>query len=121
MHNIAICRQSVIRFQEALIIQFKRINYCNINFRSFNVSNYFSLKNVTALSLKADVVHCPKVSCDKTQSYIGRTKRHLAVRVQEHLSVKLGKSTIHENISSYADCHSCSNSNYYAYAQANTS
>ena len=68
--------------------------HCNINFRSFKVSNYFSLSDVSPFTLKANVVYCFIASCEKTQSYIGKTKRHLAVRVQEHLSVKSGKSAI---------------------------
>ena len=36
-------------------------------------------------------------SCDKTKSYIGKTKRHFAGRVEEHL---FGKSAIYEHISS---------------------
>ena len=64
---------------------------------------YSSLKDVTPLTLRANV-HCLKGSCDKTQSYIGRTKRHLAVRFHEHLSEKSGKCAIHEHISSCKDC-----------------
>ena len=94
-------------FKKAFITQFKRINYhCNVNFGSFKVSNYFSLKDVTPLTHNANVVYCLKGSCDKTQSYIGKIKRHLAVR--EHLSGISGKSAIHEHISSCKDCHSCS-------------
>ena len=52
--------------------------------------------------------------------YIGRTKRHVAVRVQEHLSGESGKSAIHEHLSSCKDCHSCSISNFYAISLANT-
>ena len=77
-------------FKKALVTQFKTINYhCNVSFRTFKVSSYSSLKDVTPLTLRVNVVHCCRGSCDKTQSYIGRTKRHLAVRVQEHLSVKI--------------------------------
>ena len=61
-----------------------------------------------------------KGSCDMTQSYIGRAKRHLAVRVQVHLSGKSGRSAIHAHISSCKGCHSCSISNIYTLAQANT-
>ena len=64
------------------------------------VSNYFSLKDVTPLTLKANVVYCFKGSCDETQSYIGKKKKHLAVRVEEHISGKSGISAIHEHISS---------------------
>ena len=77
----------------------------------------FSLKDVTTLTHKANVVYCLNGSCDMTQSYIGKTKRHLAVRVQQHLS---GKSAIHDHISSCKGCHSCSISNYYTISQANT-
>ena len=87
-------------FKKALITQFQRINYhCNI--RTFNVSNYYY------------VVYHPKGSCDETQSYIGETKRRLAVRVQENLS---GKSAMHEYISSCTDCHSYSINNFYVLA-----
>ena len=55
--------------------------------------------------------------CDKIQSYIGRTKRHLAVKVQEHLP---GKSVIHEHISSCKDCQSFSISNFYIISQVNS-
>ena len=104
MHNIANVGNASLVFKKALITQFKIINYhCNVNIRSFKVSNYFLLKDVTSLALKANVVYCLKGSCDKTQFYIGKTKRHLTVRVQEHLS---GKSAIHEHISSSKDCHS---------------
>ena len=63
------------------------------------------------------LVYCFKGPCDKTQFYIGKTKRHLAMRVQEHLS---GKSAIPEYISSSKDCHSCSISNFCIISQANT-
>ena len=72
------------------------------------------------LTPKANVIYCLKVSCDKIQSYIGRTKTHLAMRVQEHLSGKSGKSSIHEHISSCKDRHSSSISNFYTLAKANT-
>ena len=72
------------------------------------------------ITLKANVVYCLKGSCDKIQSYIGKTKRHFAERVQEHLSGKSGKSTIHEHISSCKNCHSCSIINFYTLTQANT-
>ena len=85
MHNIAICRQCIFNFQKALVIQFKKINYhCNVNLRTFKVSNYFSLNDVTPLTHRANVVYCPKVSYNNTQSYIGKTKIHVAVWVQEH-------------------------------------
>ena len=112
---------SIIIYFPTIITQFKRINYhCNVNFRSSKDSNYFSLKDVTPLTLMANVVYSFKEFCDKTQPYICKTKRHLAVRVQEHLSGKSGKSANNENISSCKDCHSCYISNFYTFAQANT-
>ena len=75
------------------------------------------MKDATPLTLKANIVYCSKWFCDKTQSYIGKTKRHLAVKVQKHLS---GKSAIHEHISSCKDCHSYSISDFYTIYQANT-
>ena len=50
------------------------MNYHYINFIPFKVSNYSSLKDVTPLTLNDNVVHYLKGSCDKTQSYIGKTK-----------------------------------------------
>ena len=66
------------------------MNYRDVSFRSFNVSNYFSLMDMTPLTLKAYVVYYFKLSCDKMQSYIGKTKIHLPMRVQEHLSMTSG-------------------------------
>ena len=61
-------------FIKALITQFKRKKYhCNVNFRSYKVYNYFSLKDMIPLTHKANDVYCLKGSCDKTQFYIGKT------------------------------------------------
>ena len=76
--------------------------------------------DVTPLTLKANIIYCLKGSCDKIQSYIGRAKGYVAVKVQEHLSGKSGKSAIHEHISSCKDCHSCSISIFYIISQANS-
>ena len=54
------------------------------------------MKDETPLALQADVVYHFEGSCDKNQTYIGRTKRHLATRVREHLS---GNSANFEHIS----------------------
>ena len=67
--------------------------------------------------LRFRVVYCFRGFCDKTQSYIGKTRRHLVVRVQEHLS---GKSAIREHISSCKDRHSCSIGNFCIKSQVNT-
>ena len=103
-------------FKKALFTLFKKVHYhCNVDFRTYEVSNYFSLNDVTPLTLGANVVYCFKGSRDKTQSYIGKTKRHLVTRVQEHLS---GKSAIGKHTSSCKDCHSCSISNFYPLTQS---
>ena len=108
-------------FKKSLITQFERIDYhCNVNFILFNVSNYFSLKDVTPLALRANVVYCLKGSCDKSQSYIGKTEGHLAMRIQEHPSGKSRKYAIHEHITSCMDCHSFSISYFYILAHAYT-
>ena len=63
-------------------------------FKTFKVQNYYSLKDETPLAkkkLQANVVYLFEGSCDKNQTYIGKTKRHLATRVREHFS---GYSTI---------------------------
>jgi len=64
-----------------------------VTFRSFKVGNYFSLKSATPVNLKAKVIYKFQSSCDRNLSYIGKTKRHLAIRVTEHLSDK-SKSAI---------------------------
>ena len=53
-------------------------------FTSFKVGMYFSLKDVTPLSLSSNVVY--KFTClrDVNVSYIGKTKWHLVTRVREH-------------------------------------
>ena len=57
-----------------------------IVFSSFKVGNYFSLKSKTPLGLRAKVVYQYQCSCDRTLSYIGKTKRHLATRCKEHFT-----------------------------------
>ena len=69
---------------------------CSI-FNTFKVQNYFSLKDETPLALQANVVYLFEGSCDKNQTYIGKTKIHLTTRVREHFS---GYSAIFEHISS---------------------
>ena len=70
-------------------------------FKSFRVGNYFSLKDRTPLSLRANVVYQFQCSCDKNASYIGKTKRHLSLRTKEHLD---GKSAISTHLRSCTSC-----------------
>ena len=63
----------------------------------------YNMKYETPLALQANVVYLYG-SCGKDQSFIGKTSRHLATRVREHLS---GNSAIVQHISS---CNSCDHS-----------
>ena len=76
-----------ITFKKSLAKNLKSINKkCCTIFKTFKVQNYFSLKDETPLALQANVVYLFEGSCDKNQTYIGKTKRHLATRVREHFS-----------------------------------
>ena len=76
-----------ITFKKSLAKNLKSINKkCCIIFKTFKVQNYFSLKDETPLALQANVVYLFEGSCDKNQTYIGKTKRHLATRAREHFS-----------------------------------
>ena len=66
------------------------------------VRYYFSLKDRTPLTLKALVVYKFHGSCDKSVSYIGKTKRHLAIRIREH---RTQASAIRDH---YQKCEKCS-------------
>ena len=72
-------------FRKKLIKLYRRlgVNVCVV-FKAFKVGNYFSLKSKTPHALKANVVYEFVCSCDTSLSYIGKTKRHLAIRVDEH-------------------------------------
>ena len=76
--------QSLI-YKKLMTNCFKKIG-CDIRvvFKSFRVKNYFSLKDVTPGDLKAKLVYQFTGSCDKANFYIGKTKRHFAVRFSEH-------------------------------------
>ena len=94
-----------IIFKKSVTKNLKSINkkYCII-FKTFKVQNYYSLKDETPLAIKANVVYLFEGSCGKNQTYIGKTKSHLATRVREHIS---GNSAIFLHISS---CNACSHS-----------
>ena len=83
---------------------FKKIG-CNLRvvFKSFRVRNYFSLKDVTPLNLKAKFIYHFTGSCDESTSYIGKTKRHFAVRFYEHQNTKTAVNQHSQK------CLSCSN------------
>ena len=80
----------------------------NIVFSTSKVSSYFSLKDRTNPALKASVIY--QFSCldDPSCSYIGKTKRHLQIRIGEHLK---GPSAIFGHISKCQVCQNNSNNN----------
>ena len=53
-------------------------------FNTCKVKDYFSLKCPTPFPLKAKVVYIFKCLRDANTTYIGKTKRHLVTRVNEH-------------------------------------
>ena len=85
-----------ITLKKSLSKNFKSLNKicCTIS-KTFKVQNYFSLKDETPLALQANVVYFFEGSCDKNQTYIGKTNRHLVTRVREHFS---GNSAVIEHI-----------------------
>ena len=54
-------------------------------FKSCKLSGFFSLKSQTPKELIANAVYKYTCLCDTSLTYIGKTKRHLAVRSEEHL------------------------------------
>ena len=73
-----------ITFIKSLVKKLKSINKKCTIFKTFKVQNYFFRKDETLLALQANVVYLFEGSCDENQTYIGKTKRHLATRVMEH-------------------------------------
>jgi len=72
-------------YKKKLVKVFKSIGIeIRVVFKSFKVKNYFSLKEVTPMNLKSNVVYQFFGSCDKSISYIGKTKRHFFIRFMEH-------------------------------------
>ena len=55
-------------------------------YTSCKVSKYFSLKSKVPVDLRANVVYKYTCLVDPDTSYIGKTKRHLVTRAQEHVS-----------------------------------
>ena len=76
-----------ITFKKSLAKNLRSIiKKCCAIFKTFKVQNYFSLKHETPLALQANVVYLFEGSCDKNQTYIGKTIRHLANRAMDHFS-----------------------------------
>ena len=75
-----------------------------IIYTTFKVRNYFSLKCPTPLILKANVVYKYTCLCDADTTYISKTKRHLAIRMKEHLTIS--NSAIKQHIEKCPSCQS---------------
>ena len=73
------------------------------------LSDYFFPKSKTPKILASDVVYKYTCVCDTSLTYIGKTKRHLVVRSEEHLGYEkdLPKSEIKTHLKG---CHICRNS-----------
>ena len=67
-----------------------RIEICPV-FSTVKVSNFFSLKSRTPRQITSNVVYKFTCLCDSSLTYIGKTKRHLGVRVEEHLGYQREK------------------------------
>lgn len=75
--------------KKQLMKLFKRENLnIVILFKTYKVSNYFRVKDVTPRKLMSNVVYEFKCPVDQDKSYIGMTTRHLITRVNEHKSRK---------------------------------
>ena len=76
-------------------------------YTSFKVGNYFSLKCKTPFPLLSNVV-VYEFTCqrDADITYIGKTKRHLITRAQEHLALQESsqKSEVKTHILSCSTC-----------------
>ena len=83
---------------------------CCTILKTFKVQNYFYLKDETPLALQANVVYLFEGSYDKNQTYIDKSKRHLATRVREHFSEY---SAIVEHISSCSTCNHSTIENFH--------
>ena len=90
-----------------------RVTICPV-FNTFNVSNYFSLKCQTPKQLLSNVVYKYTCLCDTNITYIGKTKRHMAVRILEHLKYEDVKpeSEIKSHLGSCNVCKSSSLDNF---------
>ena len=74
-------------------------------FNSVKVGNYFNLKCKRPFALTSNVIYKYTCCSDAKLSYIGKTKRHLVVRADEHLTLeKDHKSEVKEHIKK---CNAC--------------
>ena len=94
-----------IDFKKEIVKLFKSKFSVDINVavNSCKVGNFVSLKAKTPSILTANVVYKFTCSGDEATSYIGKTERHFAVRMDEHLDPKK-KSAVTDHI---RDCQIC--------------
>ena len=110
-----------IAFKKSLTKNLEGINKeCSTIFNTFRVQNYFSLKDETQLALQANVIYLFEGSCDKNQTYIGKTKSTFGNK--EHFS---GNSAIFEHMQQqsifYIFCiQTNNNDNIHTYVSMNT-
>ena len=69
-------------------------------FKVKKLLSYFKIKDSTPDLLMSKVIYQFQCPCDEDQSYIGKTKRHLNVRIREHITIP--NSAIYNHSSS---CH----------------
>ena len=76
----------------------------NVAYQSCKVGDFFTLKAKTPSILAANVVY--KFSCpgDPGTSYIGKTERHFATRMDEHLDRRVEKSAVTKHINGCTSC-----------------
>lgn len=99
------------KFKQKIQKFFKKYNYnVAITFKTFKVSRYFSLKDPTPFSLQSNVVYKFTCPIDGDITYIGKTKRHLVIRINEHF--KTHTSPIFSHTLQCNDCRSNFHSNF---------
>ena len=83
--------------------------YCNVKltcvFVSCKVRQFFSLKCKSSGFLRSNVVYMFRCKHDASKFYIGETKRHLGIRVEEHLKTN-GLSYVAQHIKECDGCKS---------------
>ena len=60
-------------------------------FKTTKLSEFFSLKSQTPKALTSNVVYKFTCLCDTSLTYVGKTKRHLVVRAEEHVGYEKEK------------------------------
>ena len=83
-------------------------------FKSCKLSGFLSLKSQTPKELIANAVYKYTCLCDTSLTYIGKTKRQLAVRSEEHLRFEkdLPKSEIKTHLKTCVICQNSSLDNF---------